>query len=79
MPSDAGIVLNPMLATFAHTGEIWACRNKETGRLVGPALDDDGTNSFLCWPNREQAEKGLDFSDRMYEIGPEEFEVVKIN
>lgn len=31
------------------------------GHRLPPALDDDGTESFLAWPTRKQAEIGLRF------------------
>jgi len=37
--------------------EVWAIVN-EGGGLV-PPCDDDGTDAFMAWPTREQAEAGL--------------------
>jgi len=37
--------------------EIWVLRHSD-GFLV-PPIDDDGTNVFLAWPTKEEAERGI--------------------
>lgn len=34
--------------------------------FIGPALDDDGTNSFLAFLSKEEAEKGAEFQRDFY-------------
>ncbi len=45
--------------------EVWALKRLNGGGYLPPALDDDGTESFLAWPTREQAERGVAFQTEM--------------
>jgi hypothetical protein len=51
--------------------KIWALawdNPTEAGNaFVSPALDDDGTDSFLAFPSKEQAERGAAFQKEMYD------------
>lgn len=58
-----------------HPTEIWALRHP-AGHLIGPALDDDKTQSFLAWPIRTQAEIGRIFQEKTYDL--EGLEVVQL-
>jgi len=39
---------------------------KKDGHRLGPAMDDDGTDSFLVWPTLEQAKVGFEFQMESY-------------
>lgn len=56
--------------------EIWALAWGDPGELplsgevsafVGPALDDDGTESFLAFPTEAQAKRGAEFQRALYD------------
>lgn len=51
--------------------QIWALawdNPKETANAyVAPALDDDGTDSFLAFPSKEQAQRGAQFQKDNYD------------
>jgi hypothetical protein len=47
-----------------------------SSNFVRPALDDDGTDCFLCWPTLNQAIEGKKFQKEHYGMG--EVEIVEI-
>jgi len=62
------------MATKRNDGlkpEIWALEwdnpHEAQQAFVGPAMDDDGTDSFLAFPNKTQAERGAAFQRTMYD------------
>ena len=60
---------------------MFAIVRKGDNHRLPPALDDDGTDSFLVWPTREQAEQGLRFQWETY-LDPEdgeEWEIVPVS
>ena len=57
--------------------EIWVVRVGKRS-MVGPALDDDGTNSFLAWPSQEEATRGLEFQRSMGWYMDAELSVVRL-
>lgn len=52
--------------------QVWAIRNN-MGTLV-PPVDDDGTDGFMAWPTKEQAEKGLEHQRKYNYLDDEENE-----
>jgi hypothetical protein len=51
--------------------EVWALAWDDPDEaecdFVCPALDDDGTNSFLAFPSKEQAKQGAKFQKDNYD------------
>jgi hypothetical protein len=45
--------------------EMFAIVRKD-GHRLGPALDDDGTRSFLVWPTLDEAIRGFEFQMNNY-------------
>jgi hypothetical protein len=58
--------------------EVWVIVDKSNYNMIPPALDDDGTNSFIAWPSKKEAEKGLTFQIAMGYISAETCEVVRL-
>lgn len=57
-PAPKGPEFQP--AVTINLREIWVLQHIN-GHLLGPAMDDDGTDSFLAWPSHTEALKGLMF------------------
>jgi hypothetical protein len=41
---------------------------RRDGTLMPPAMDDDGTASFLCWPTEEEAKEGRKYQHETYGV-----------
>lgn len=56
---------------MANRQEVWALAwdnfDEASNSYVAPAMDDDGTDSFLAFPSREQAERGAAFQKEHYD------------
>lgn len=61
----------------ALTKEIWALRRTADGGLV-PPVDEDGTEVFMAWPSREQAERGMKYQIVSGYFGNGDLEVVQV-
>jgi hypothetical protein len=56
--------------------EVWAILN-ESGRLM-PPIDEDGTDIFMAWPTREQAEAGRKHQIETYGVDLADSRVVQV-
>lgn len=52
-------------------------RRKSDGFRL-PPMDDDGTDRFIVWPTRKEAEQGFEHQAAMYEITRDEFEIAEL-